>query len=52
MPKDALLRVRVTPEQLEKFILYARQNGTTRSAMVAKFINDLPEPLPDDSSMI
>lgn len=48
MPKDALLRVRVTEQQLEKIILYAKQNGTTRSAMIDKFINDLPEPLPEE----
>jgi hypothetical protein len=47
MPKDAILRVRVTPEQLEKIIKYAKQNGTTRSVMLDKFINDLPDPLPE-----
>ena len=49
MPKDAILRVRVTDEQLEKIILYAKQNGTTRSAMIDKLINDLPEPSPENN---
>ncbi len=36
--KTAILRVRLTEEQLTKLIKYAKQQKTTRSKLITKFM--------------